>query len=154
MTNAIAAVAAKHNIPWDRDPWSVGPEICTAVILDAMSRVPCPGGLEVGCVIPPTTVPSLTAPAPPAPPSNGTRVIAGRRTLLRQIKPAPPRIVAAKDALRRVATTEAGMEPEPPPAGPPAQDLPMDDPTIRYLYIGVGVLVVGGVAAYFIMRKK
>ena len=61
--SAIAAVAAKHGIAWNGDPFSVGPEICTAVIIDAVAKVACgpASPLEVGCVIPPTTSPSRTA---------------------------------------------------------------------------------------------
>jgi peptidoglycan hydrolase-like protein with peptidoglycan-binding domain len=157
--SAIAAVAAKHGIPWNGDPFSVGPEICTAVIIDAIAKVPCPdyGPLEVGCVRPPTTPPSLPGAPPPPPPSNGGRVVIGSKAaLLRQVRPAPARqIVAAKDSLlRRVVSTEAGGEPEPPPAQPPPQELPMNGGGVpTWAYIAGGAVVVGGVA-YFVLRKK
>lgn len=51
--NAIKSVVAKHNLPWDGDPWSVGPSICQAVIQDALQNATCsdPSKMTVGCVV-------------------------------------------------------------------------------------------------------
>lgn len=74
---AIKSVTTKHGIAWNGDPWSVGPEICAAVIADALAGSPCsdPTKLKVGCAVrgygpldsyksKPQALPSAPAPAP------------------------------------------------------------------------------------------
>jgi hypothetical protein len=87
----LGAVAAKYGIAWNGDPFSVGPELCAAVMKEAAAKATCPGGvLQPGCVVPPT---GSVAPMP----SGGggstiktSAIPAGIRTMQQILRPSAP----------------------------------------------------------------
>lgn len=153
---ALAVAMANQGTSWNGDEWSFGPSQCAALIREVAMKVPaCPGTYpDVGCVIPPTGA-ATAPPPPPPPPPSGDIASKFKSTLLRRTVAPTPKITTADARLVRVtSSTEAGMEPEPPPAEPPvAPEPPANGGVPTWAFIAGGAVVVGGVA-YLALRKK
>lgn len=162
FTAVIGAIAAAYNVPWDGNAFTIGPNLCGAIIAEVSKGAPsCTSGYdksyELNCVAKPSgplmePLPDSAPPPPPPPPTGGSKITIGR-SAFRRVAAAPKvNILASRDALRRVAsTTEADVSAEPVPEDTlaPVPEVAEGIPT--WAYVAGGAVVLGGVA-YFVLR--
>jgi hypothetical protein len=148
----LSQIAAAYNVPWDGDLWTVGPNLCGAIIAEVSKKAPsCSPAYgieryETGCVAKPTG--PLMEPLPgagPPPPAPSVSPLMSRAALLRRVQAPKPQIVAARDTLQRAVTTTEADVSAPAPADVPAP-APAAEGVPTWVYVAGGAVVLGGVA--------
>lgn len=81
--DAMMAIARRNNVAWNGDPWTVSPELCSAIIRETSAKAPhCAGRADrVGCITPPTDT-SLPPSSPPSSPGSPPPPAGPPRTLM------------------------------------------------------------------------
>jgi hypothetical protein len=164
---AIGAIAAAYNVPWDGDLWSVGPNLCGAIIAEVSKRAPSCSAeygitqYETGCVAKPTGPlmdPLPPGQPPPPEPPSGSGVSVSRRlqqatSMLRHVTAGKPAIQRARDPyLAQWMGDDVGTGQ---PTNLPVVPAPSSSEGIpTWVIIAGGVVVAGGVAYFVIKRKK
>jgi hypothetical protein len=162
----LSAIAAAYNVPWDGDVFTVGTNLCGAIIAEVSKKAPsCSpeygvSRYETGCVAKPTgplmePLAPGQAPPPEPPPESGPGI--SRR--LTRASSAQRYYTGDRPAFQRARPPhQAEWMGEEYVGGEQKPDLPIvpgpgTEGIPTWVYIAAGAAVVGGVA-FFVLKSK